>query len=178
MVKIHVIPCCLSQKEGGRGEGRTYLNETHFSHSEVSEAVIWYCFPVFSFYVSFGMLTYVFFFLFFLRIRYQIFPLFKLLHKKKNQCVVLIAFSSLARSLLPRGSWPYVFYMSWNRASLHVKGSTGADHAALPPAKPLSRISVKRLNAQQEKIDCTLLPSSGSLRRFGVRFKLMRSPFY
>ena len=91
----------------------------------------------------------MFFFSFFLRISYQIFPHFKLLHtKKKNQCFVLIAFSSLARSVLPIGSRPYVFYMSWNRASLHVRGSTGADHALLPPATPLSRISVKRLNAQ------------------------------
>lgn len=91
----------------------------------------------------------MFFFSSFLRISYQIFPHFKLLHtKKKNQCFVLIAFSSLARSVLPIGSRPYVFYMSWNRASLHVRGSTGADHAPLPPATPLSRISVKRLNAQ------------------------------
>lgn len=90
----------------------------------------------------------MFFFSFFLRISYQIFSLFKLLHTKKNQCFVLIAFSSLARSLLPIGSWPYVFYMSWNRASLHVGGSTGAGHAPLSPATPLSRISVKRLNAQ------------------------------
>lgn len=139
-----MIPCCLSQKEGGRGEGRTYLNEKHFSHSEVSDAVIWYCFPVFSFYVSFGMLTYVFFFLFFIRY----FRSLNCCTDKKNQCIVLIEFSSLARSLLPIGSWPYLFYMSWNRANLHVRGSTGADHAPLPPATPLSRISVKRLNAQ------------------------------
>ena len=78
-----MIPCCLSQREGlGKN-----LNETHFSHSEIPDAVIWYCFPAFLFHVSFGMLTYVFFFFFSEDKSYQIFPLFKLLHTKKKKSV-------------------------------------------------------------------------------------------
>lgn len=87
----------------------------------------------------------MFFFFFSEDKSYQIFPLFILLHtKKKNQCFVLIAFSSLARSLSPIGSMGTLL----ERASLHVGGSKGADNAPLPPVTPLSRISVKRVNAQ------------------------------